>query len=107
MADDIFPELTTPIPLTQAARHYTGYLVYLSLSPRIDGGTLDMTANAKLLPFRKLADGTIDPAPDHLAKTFSFGSLVDERGMNGGNGTAFSRFIDKLVVTIRDTLKSV
>jgi hypothetical protein len=104
MADDIFPVLTVPVPLAEKTRNYTGYLVWLSISPRTDDGKLDLTASAVVQPYRVLADGTIDPAPDRLKKSFAIGSLVEAHA-NGG--TPFSRFIDQIVVAMRDALKAV
>jgi hypothetical protein len=104
MGEEVFPVLTVPVPLAEKARNYTGYLVWLSISPRTDNGTLDLTASARVLAYRLLADGTIDAAPERLAKTFNLGSLV-EAHKNGG--TAFSRFIDQVVVAMREALKAV
>ena len=71
----LFPEIA---PVTPDPTPYTGKLVYLSFSPMIrDGKTLDACASIKTLPYRVLADGTIDVAPESMAVHLNVGSIAE------------------------------
>jgi hypothetical protein len=105
--DDLFPIFDAPRPISEAATGWRGHLVWLSLAPRIDGGVVDLNASAVVRPFRVLADGSIEVSPERIHKSFAFGSLLEERTKNNGNGTAFSRVIDQIVAIIKTALKNV
>ena len=75
MADDVFPVFDVVKPITESATGWSGYPVWLSMSPRTDQNVLDLTASAMVQPYRKLADGTIEMGPERLRKSFAFGSL--------------------------------
>ena len=71
----LFPEIT-PIPVPDADVPYTGKLVWLSIVPRVEGGSPDATATIRTKPFRVLSNGNIDAAPDSMDVTLHFPSVV-------------------------------
>jgi len=79
---DFFPILTTPIAPTEPETNYTGLLVWLSLSPRIDGGILDATASVRARPYRILKNGTIDAAPEKYDRVLNIGSALEAAQTN-------------------------
>ena len=84
---DIFPVLDTPIdPISNAP--YTGLLVWMSISPRLDQGVVDATASIAWLPYRVLADGTIDQAPESMRQSMNIGSVSETAAADPAMGQA-------------------
>lgn len=73
----LFPALTTPIAPVEPETPYTGLLVWLAMSPRIIGNTVDATASITYLPYRVLSDGSIDQAPETMRQTYNIGSALE------------------------------
>lgn len=87
---DLFPILDTPIPQIAPDVPWTGLLVWLALSPRIDGATLDATASISYLPYRVLRDGTIDQAPEAMKQNYNIGSALEAMQTNPRLGQAIA-----------------
>lgn len=83
---DIFPTLPTPEPVVAPDVPYTGLLVWLAFSPRIDGGIVDATASVRARPYRVLSlpDGStiIDQAPEAYDRVVNIGSALEAAQTN-------------------------
>jgi hypothetical protein len=73
----LFPTMATSVPVPEPETEYTGLLIWLSLSPRIDQGAVDAAMNLTTRPYRILKDGTVDVAPDSLVQTWSVGASAE------------------------------
>ena len=68
----LFPVLATPILPDQTP--YTGLLVWLSITPKVDATSLDASADISWLPYRVLANGMIDTAPETMRQRMTVAS---------------------------------
>jgi hypothetical protein len=74
---ELFPVLIKPQPITEPNRPFTGLFVWLAMSPRTDSGRADAAMSLTVQPYRHLADGTIDAAPESMKRAISVGSVLD------------------------------
>lgn len=71
----LFPQIE-PIPLADADVPYTGKLVWMDISPRLVDNALDATATIRTRPYRILASGQIEMAPDSMDVVAHFPSVA-------------------------------
>jgi hypothetical protein len=74
---DLFPILGQPIPPIEPETPYSGLLIWLSIAPKLDQGVVDANASIMAKPYRILADGSIDIAPESMTKTLHIGSAIE------------------------------
>jgi hypothetical protein len=74
----LFPTLGTPIPPIEPTTPYSGLLIWLSIAPKLDQGVVDANASIMAKPYRILADGSIDVAPESMTKTMHVASALAE-----------------------------
>lgn len=75
---ELFPTLGTPIPTIEPTTPYSGLLIWLSIAPKLDAGVVDANASIMAKPYRILADGSIDIAPESMTRTLHVASALAE-----------------------------
>lgn len=81
-ASNVWPILATPIPLVEKATPYDEALIWFSMAPRMDDNRLDVTFSIVMRPYRRLADGTLDMAPERMQTSYAVGSARDLKQNN-------------------------
>ena len=85
---DLFPTLTTPIVPDQTP--YTGLLVWLHIDPLVQGTYIDASASLSWLPYRTLANGVIDVAPETMRKHLDIASAIETSQLDPAMGQAIA-----------------
>jgi hypothetical protein len=102
IAASIFPVLGAPIAPVEPTTAYTGLLIWLSIAPKLDQGIVDANASIMAKPYRILADGSIDIAPESMTKTLHVASAVD--ALSGGQDAALGGAIAEISATLQTYL---
>lgn len=98
-ASNVWPTLATPIPLPETATPYDETLIWFSMAPRTDGNRLDVSFSMILRPYRRLADGTLDMAPEYMQTSHAVGSARDLKQAGNSNAMKLAKGIMALIVT--------
>jgi hypothetical protein len=100
---DLFPILGAPIAPIEPNTPYSGLLIWLSIAPKLDQpGIVDANASIMAKPYRILADGTIDIAPESMTKTLHIASAIE--AVSGGQDAALGGAIAEISATLQTYL---
>lgn len=78
MPGELFPIAARVISVKDPEITYNEELYWFSMSPRVEGATIDACFSLLVKPFRRLKDGSIEIAPESMHRSYSVGGASEK-----------------------------
>lgn len=77
MPGELFPIAATAMSVKEPETAYGEEMFWFSMSPRVEGATVDACFSLLVKPFRRLKDGTIEVAPESMHRSYAVGGASE------------------------------